>query len=549
MRNYWSENSGDSLRFWLLSSLLIALYLWLTCVNLSLPGLHYDEVLQGNPAVRLVVGEFNGNYNIVWEQRLFGRRFPIMNMEYMGALKTWMLAVGFKLFGINLAVHRGVGILCSAIGLLFILHFARRLWGSWIAITAVALLITDITFIFCTRLDWGPVAIAFLMRCVTFWALAKWYQGDNPDRNFQSKHWFWIASAAVGIGLFDKTNFLWFILALVPIVAALWWTNRKRLVITFRDFLIAAGIGFVCSLPLWVFNLVTGFRTFRMAKMPGEALSLAGLFELAPSRFNVLVAMFNGHNLDDMWFGQTLTELPLGQNSWLTGLSVIALGGLIILACLKRRWDLFLLPALILLMLVQIFLVPRPVWVHHWIGIYPLPHLAVALFFHTLGSVISRERAVKILGSVIIIGAVCVNLSLWRGYQQQLLKTGGIGVWTDAIYGLNESLQNEYPASPICVMDWGISNQLLFLSKGQLRLQEPFWNYIENAVPQEPLLSLVRDSKNIFVLHTNSRESFSKPREALFEAARQAGLQARIEKKFQERTGKDIFEIVTFGRE
>ena len=549
MKIHSSENSGTSLRFWLLSSLLIALYLWLTCVNLTLPGLHYDEVLQGNPALRLVVGQFNGNYNIVWEQPLFGRRFPIMNMEYMGALKTWMLAAGFKLFGINLTVHRGFGILCSAIGLLFLLQFARRLWGNWVALTAAALLTTDVAFIFLTRVDWGPVAVAFLMRCVTFWALAKWYEGYKADLTFQSQHWFWFASAAAGIGLFDKTNFLWFIFALVPIVAALWWTNRKRLVITFRDFLIAAGIGFVCSLPLWVFNFAKGFRTFRMAKMPGEALSWSGLLELFPPRFSVLVEMFNGHNLDVAWFGQALSDLPLGRNSWLAGLLVVALGGLVILALLKRRWDLFLIPALILLMLVQIFLVPRPVWVRHWIGIYPLPHLAIALFFHTLGSVISRERAVKILGSVIIVGAVCVNLSLWRGYQQQLLKTGGIGVWTDAIYALNETLQKDYPSNPICVMDWGMSNQLLFLSKGQLHLQEPFWNYMESATPQEPLLSLVRDSKNIFLLHTNSRESFSKPREALFEAARQSGVQARIEKKFQERTGKDIFEIVTFGRE
>ena len=286
-----------------------------------------------------------------------------------------------------------------------------------------------------------------------------------------------------------------------------------------------------------------------MAKMPGEALSLSGLLALVPERFSVLVAMLNGHNLDYAWFGQSLGERPLGQNSWLTVLSSVALGGLIILAQLKRRSDLLIIPALILLMLVQIFLIPRPVWVHHWIGIYPLPHLAVAVFFHTLGSVISRERAVKILASMIIVGAVCVNLSLWQGYQQQLLKTGGIGVWTDAIYRLNETLHDDYPSNPICVMDWGISNQLLFLSKGQLHLQEPFWNYLESTTPQEPLLSLVRDPKNIFLLHTDSRESFAKPREALFEAARQGGLQAHIEKTFQERTGKDIFEIVTFRPE
>jgi 4-amino-4-deoxy-L-arabinose transferase-like glycosyltransferase len=515
-----------------------ALYLWLASRHLHSPGLQADEALSALPAVYLANGTMNGRYIITWQHQFGSWRIPVMNMEYMGALKTWVLAAAFKLFGVELVVMRAVTIALTCLGLLWFAVFARRCWGDWVAIASLWLLATDVNFVLMTRTDWGPVAFAFFFRVLTAWALARWWQSGGHVR------WLWLASATMGLGLFDKVNFLWFIVALLPVLFAL--GRRLPRPPTRRETFIALSLGVAASLPLWIYNAATGLRTFRLAALPGQSVGLASLWAEFPSRFSVLQTLLEGRGLDGYWFGQTLSPAPFGTRSWLSVLSVISFTGLAILAviqhsghCRRRRWEWLMLPFVTGLMSLQIFATPRPVWLHHWIGIYPLPHLALALFFKAAGQSWRKSALSEWLGSLVIAGAVLVNLGLMQRYHQLLLQPGGVALWSNQINALTETLQRDAATRPLQVMDWGLSNQLNVLSAGRLFVNEPFWK-----CEQTPLLvDLLRDRRNVFVLHTETVQAFPQCRAAFFQAAQTVGVRLQMIQAIRERDGKDLYEL------
>ncbi len=544
------SNRSENSLFWLGTFAGVALYLWLASAQLTLPGIQYDETMQATPAVPLATGVLEGDYAITWRMKLGWRWIPIMNMEYMGALESWLLAVGFKLFGVKVEVLRGFNLLCAAAGLWLAAIWARRWWGASVAVAGLWLLATDASFIWLTRQNQGPVALAFFLRMLTLWALVRWWQSAGDHRQFGHR-WFWLACGVAGLGLFDKVNFLWFIVAAIPVGWACWWQVRERLPLDWRKAMIGVGIGFLTSLPLWIFNFTTGFLTFRMAQLPGEKTTLSGLWALAPARLETLSQMLTGRDLTLYWVGRPLPELPLGKYGWGWTLTIIAVIGLLLFTFTEyrlnwRRWTWLTMPTMTLLILLQIFLIPRPVWVHHWIGIYPFPQLMIALFFVVvLGRAVREPRLLTWFGSLVIAASVFVNLTMQSGYQQLLTETGGTQGWSDAIYALSDRLQSDYADRDIQLLDWGIGHQLLFLSGGKLRTREPFWAQMNDIVPQPALLAAIRDRKNVFVAHTMPQMFFPKTRQALDAAAQQTGLHVKVHHVFNERSGKPLFEIIT----
>ena len=119
-------------------------------------------------------------------------------------------------------------------------------------------------------------------------------------------------------------------------------------------------------------------------------------------------------------------------------------------------------------------------------------------------------------------------------------STGGTQGCSDAIYALSARLQSDYPERPIQLLDWGMGNQLLFLSAGKLHTHEPFWKQMTDSVPHPAFLEVVRDRKNVFVWHSAPQMAFPKMREALETAARQSDLQLKIQHVFNERSGSSL---------
>jgi 4-amino-4-deoxy-L-arabinose transferase-like glycosyltransferase len=508
--------------------------------HLTLPGVQYDEALHAPAAIVLLKGQVD----VYGEQALTiaGRSFPVMHMVYLGSLKSYLLAPAFYLFGINVQALRLATIFVTVMGLVFTARFAKAVFGPRTALWTTWLIATDPSLILYSRCDWGPIAIAFALRMSSLFYLWRWWNSGGQLAPLIA------ASALLGLGVYDKTNFLWFVVAIGVVGLVLWQMSEKRPRVTMRNAALALGCGFVASAPLWVLNVSRDWITFRSAFVPGTKLG-----ELLPGRIAALKAMLNGQATDAWMFGQPLPPHYGGSGTLLLPLSAAAMIVLLLAGITSRRLRLLAIPALITVILIEIILTPRPVWVHHWITVYPFPHLAVGLMLAEAWSGLrirpSWQMGAACIGWLVILTAVSFNLLTMTGYHRLMRDTGGAGQWhwSDAIYSLADGLQSRYANRPIVLMDWGFANQLFLLSAGRLKLREAFWPYVNSSEPREELIRLVADPANVFVAHTPTNAQFPKALVALGEAARKACATPMVERHYFDRRGNPVSTLIEFS--
>src|SRR5215203_3015505 len=112
-------------RLWLAAACL--LFLLLSCYQLGLPGIHYDEAREaGVNAVELLKGDpvtpFRGA-----AFTLFGRQFPMMVQDYIGALNVYLALPVLWLTGVGVPNLRVVAVLTG----LAVLPLAALTVSAW----------------------------------------------------------------------------------------------------------------------------------------------------------------------------------------------------------------------------------------------------------------------------------------------------------------------------------------------------------------------------------------------------------------------------------
>ena len=113
-------------RLWLLAACLV--YLLLTCYQLGLPGLHYDEAKEaGVNAVELLKGDPTTPFRNA-ALGLFGRQFPLMVQDYIGALNVYLAIPFLAISGIGVPNLRWLPLVT---GLLALLALERAVSAWW----------------------------------------------------------------------------------------------------------------------------------------------------------------------------------------------------------------------------------------------------------------------------------------------------------------------------------------------------------------------------------------------------------------------------------
>jgi hypothetical protein len=167
--------------------------LLLACWKLSDPGLYYDEMLFVNAAV-------GGRGDIFMRYKLAG--IPILLMDYIGALKAWLYYPVFSIFPVNSWSVRLPAILIGLSGGMMLVAALWRGFGRFAALAGALMILLDPTLITHSRLDWGPNALMFFFRGLMILSVINLTKTLNPK-------WAWIALIALGLGIFDKLNFIW----------------------------------------------------------------------------------------------------------------------------------------------------------------------------------------------------------------------------------------------------------------------------------------------------------------------------------------------------
>jgi len=434
-----------------------AAFFCLTCFTaLSRPGLYYDEV-------NFVNASLGGGDP---DQTFIDSRFldvPSAIMPYIGALKSWLYAPVFALFDVSPGTIRGPAILLALLGIALAGLLARRVFGVWPAALLVVLLATDPVFATMTRVDWGPVAVASVLRVtalIAYLALVR----------TRSLPYAWVLAAVLLLGLFNKLDFAFFIGGLF---AAALVVHRRELIELGRGRVLAA-----CA-PAAAFLLALGTlgvpRILDARDLP-LSRSANPLSDRLDHRWNLFSDTFDGSAVFGLLTGRPL-EAATPAPGVLTAMA-LALLVVVVVSRVRRRGlpdepmrtaaFLLVLTATMIACVIATREVTGP---HHLIQLWPLPQLLAAALvaIAATAAVPHRGRLVGTGLTVAVLAWLCAaQVGASREYAHAFQgEVGYAPVWTPEIYDVASLARRRGDqVDEIVTADWGIGTQVLALANG-----------------------------------------------------------------------------------
>ena len=526
---------------------IMALFLFFAIAWISLPGPQQDELLHLDvllPALRPAV---------FFSLKTHEHRLPLMVMSYVGALKGWLLWLWFQLVPMGVAGYRTFGIAVGVAIVFLIFRFVRQHYGPVVALLTTGLVATDPTFVHTIRIDYGPVALAHLFKMGGLCALSAWLK--SGERRSLTGGMF-----LFGLGLWDKANFIWFLAGLAATVVLLF--PREALARVRSDIRIV---------PIAILGLAIGASPLigYNWKRHNETLRERGQLEIRWSKLNEARVSMDGRYMVDMTSGGDQFEAaPLahgialpGLANWMYRISVrdtitVALLGLALLLLPLNLWitdsrRVVLFPLVLSLLTYLCMFVTHDGGssAHHVIMLQPFPmlFLAVSLWTPTERWPVPLTRTVPVL---VALAAIAVNIGVNARHLAAYTRTGGTRAFSDAAYRLVPYLGG-LPGRKLYAMDWGFSNPIMFLGARQgLRVDDIFSALAEPADPDHAknaawVAGLMRDSNNLFLLHSPQRTFFPAPATEFFALAN-AGIPMRQVAYFEERTGELVYEVYQY---
>jgi 4-amino-4-deoxy-L-arabinose transferase-like glycosyltransferase len=522
----------------------LLIFLVLGCLWIEYPGLQYDETLFVFASYPRIPGSSH------FQIDLFGRPFTVMLMPYMGGLKGWVYRVILHVAPGSAATLRLPVLLLGALTIFLLYRLTRRTLGAVTAVAAAWLTATDPTYLFTTRLDWGPVVIQRFCLVFGCFLIVRWHQEKQGRFAFAAFFIF-------GVALFDKISFHWLLVglgvaALAVFPRELWQAIRGRALV-----LAVAGLMLGAS-PFLYYHRV----------QPAEKTSLGVSFETNPKKFLekywMLWRSLNGTVLQG-WIcklsadqvadppdaaARILYEWGDVRGRLAPSWFVPALMGACLLLpfSLRSRFGPAILFSLTFFVTawVQMFVIEAGGSVHHVVLMYPFPQLFVAATVAFLHERIASRISLRAATSATIVIALLLvagNVRSTAHQYAQILCYGSDAGWTDAIYPLSEYLKAQ-PAAQVVVIDWGIGTQLHFLSNNKMP-QTGVPQVVEDTAEAGGRLEEWIDKPNILYVAYASDElrAFPKTQQLFRAMAASRGYELQLEKGFVDRNGRLIFHV------
>ncbi len=510
----------------LVAALVVTVAGGLTLPRLECPGLYYDEVLfvDGWSATRCAWCPWG---------------VPLMELSYLGALKAWIYwPVRSDLSPLLL---RAPWVVASLISALLTVLTAGRAFGRTASVVAAALVATDPAFLYFQRLDWGPVAIGVLLRALVLFLLVRW-------RTRRSERTLVVVAFLLGLGVYDKLSFAWFVAGLVIAVGL---DREYRQAIALRrlpGLVLAFTLG---ALPLLVYNVVLPLASLRQNQLLADAGPLRAALGY---RLRVIVEALDGSAV----YGH-VNARPLGDASpcpdglaWLHPIlcEALPLGGSLLpyvfLACLVaavalprlRRDPYVRLVAWPSLTTLAALLLIANVGPHHVPTLFPALHLLAAGAAGALAAQGRALRRVALLALVVVVGA---NTIVSARTITSFATRCGKERFSETIYSL-VTFARSHPEEPIFVADWGFACQLRALAP-DARVVDVSWSLQKD--PEAAWRALTSSPGGGYVvLHDPALTVMPRARERLLQLARDAGYELTTVDTLRDREHDPVVVIV-----
>ena len=414
----------------LLSLLAAVLFVGIGSIHLGAPGAYYDELHQA-PASFVWLGRDAG---------LFARGevagVPLFNMTYSGAIKShlygaWMWSSGQPF---TLESWRWLGLLLGALGIVAFGSLAASCL-PWRRVGVVlALVATDVTLVVGCRHDWGPIALAFLLR-MTLLGLCLRAPGSRPRLGGA------IFGFLLGFLVYEKLSSL---VVVMPLLV-LWFAQPARR--NLRNGLPVLFGALAGALPVVLWNLQWLFGAGKVASL-GQTGNPAthGLGNLLTMWCDVAV-MPQGGVVQEFVFG---VAVP----GWMEGLEALAL--VMALAGALYGGGKWVRPCAlgVLLTVLGLWALPSRTGVHHWVLATPWAVLAVAC---------ARGRALGwVIGAWLLLRAAAVFM-----LAMTLVRGTASARWSPELHRLHAFAAASAEGDVFLAGDWGVATQIACGAQGR----------------------------------------------------------------------------------
>lgn len=494
-----------SLRAWWPALAGPLLFVALGALLIPYPGLQEDEVIFAPPAFHATTA--------LSAVRIHRHHVPIMLMSYLGATKSWLYAVIFRVWRASRYSVRVPLLVLYASTIAIFFAIAHALHGWRAAAAGTLLLATDPTYILTGSFAWCSLQNVLMVAAAGFGLL--FLRTGRP-------RWLALSAFASGVWLWDKALALW-ILSGFFAALLLVFPGRVRMYCRWRNLAIALPAFCLGAFPLIVYNVTHNFATFRS----NAHFSTAGF----ASKVQILRLTASG----SAWLGYIVydppVEHPLPPKSaierWSANVHGFAgnreadqipyafLAALLLVPAFafqsRRTFRLlcFLLIVLSATWFQMAFTEGAGEGGHHPALLWPIPQLFIAIAF--------AEASLRwnAIGRWLICAVVAIlmlgNILTVNQYLYQFFTNGGEQSWSDAIYGLSDRLST-YQASTIIAADWGIANPVMTLHRGKLPVQRIVLDAFLTDQPTEHQRSdaqkIFRTDNALWIAHTSGNEAF-----------------------------------------
>lgn len=518
--------------------------------QIELPGLHPDEAQEVVPLIQLARGvpyETLRGHGI-W---LGGQRFPVMIQDYIGTVNTYLYAPFAAVLGVSVVSLRLMSVLTSMVTLLLVHQLGRAWGGRWVGVLAMLLLAMQPSFIFWSR---QGVYVTFVTVPLTLGALLcgwRWWRGGGARPALLHAGAF-----LLGLGLSAKLLVVWVIFGVGGAFALFYALPKLRDVWRARSLaplgvrvtwqqLGVAGACFTAGLSmLIIYNLQVG-GTFAILRDFGGTsyygVDNRSLWQNFLMRVDNLRVTLTG---EQFWY---LTGNALYHNAlWWQMLPPLTLvtGGVVAWRA-RARWRAFAFPlvAVLLMLALSVFTVSA-LWATHMAIVMPFPALGVALWMGLLWQAATGRAAILRAVPLLLVAAlVAGDLHVTRSYHDDLSRTGGFLGHSVAIYRLMETLNNE-TCSTLYALDWGIQNQVRFLSAGNLQpIDIAGTDFQPDAGFEGRVLASLTKPSALYVFHAEGDTVFQR-REAFADIVTRNGYTPNTAAVIYDYSGRPVFELV-----
>ena len=520
----------------------VLLFLALAGFDLALPGLHYDEALEGGlPAAQLLNQQPVAALDNVG-LRVGGRTLPLMVQKHIGAAQVYAALPFIFAGGSSAASLRAMTVAVGALTIIAVYLFVAEVYGRFAAFWAAAWLATFASFVFWSRQGVFVTSLAPCCALLSLAAGARWWRAGGSAM-------LALAGLLAGLAIYSKLNALWLlngliawgVLSLGPALLRRREMDRAMPRVSWRELVIFAGGVAVGLAPLILYNLLSGWATLRTVRNSATETYLG--------QNNTAVLQ----NLE-IRLGQAADVVRSGDHLWYLGgtfrntvaLGSVAVALLVLLASAGSRWRrMLLLPFLALMVIAQSCFTISALWPTHFAVATPLPAMifgvAVASAYAwpagrgRMGQ--AARPAVVLLALVVIMSQAATT---WR-YRMAVSASGGLSFHSASIYDLGRFLNGR--DEHIVALDWGLSTPVEYLSGGRLDVEE-LYQYQPGAPGLAEALRarFATQTDDLYITHATNQEAFPQ-REAFLQTVAETGHWAERVDTFMGRNGAAEIEV------